>query len=67
MDIGSKRMDGNFTFMKGDRKSQNDLILSNRSGLSVVKSLEIHNTIWNPSDHDPVSVGVELDVTDNNP
>ena len=66
MNISSKIMDGNFTFMKGDRKSQNDLILSNLSGISVIKSLRIHNTIWNPSDHTPVSIEVELDITDNN-
>ena len=66
MKIGSLTLDGDFTFKKGERKSQNDLILTNRTGLTTVRSLSIHNTIWNPSDHNPVSVEVELDVTDNN-
>ena len=64
--IGSLTLDGDFTFKKGDRKSQNDLILTNGTGLTAVRSLSIHNTIWNPSDHTPVSVEVELDVTDDN-
>ena len=66
MDIGLLSMGGDFTFMKGDRKSQNDLILSNSSGLSVIRNFVIHDTIWNPSDHTPVSIELELDVTDNN-
>ena len=45
MDIGLLSMGGDFTFMKGDRKSQNDLILSNSSGLSVIRNFVIHDTI----------------------
>ena len=66
MNIGSVSLGGDYTFRKGSRKSQNDLILSNKSGLSVVQNLTVHNTIWNPSDHTPVSIDVELDVTNNN-
>ena len=64
MDIGSITMDGNFTFHKGVRKSQNDLVLTNKAGLESVRSLCINEVGWNPSDHAPLSVMVELDVTD---
>ena len=66
MSICSLVLDGDFAFEKGDRKSQNDLILTNETGLNAVRSLNICNTIWNPSDHAPIAVEVELDVTDNN-
>ena len=66
MNIGTLALDGDFTFQKGDRKSQNDLILTNETGLTAVRSLLIHSTIWNPSDHTPIAVNVELDVTENN-
>ena len=66
MDIDSISLEGDFTFMKGGRKSQNDLVLSNKSGLSVIKNFRIHNTIWNPSDHKPVSIEIDLDITNNN-
>ena len=32
----------------------------------MVKNLVVHNTIWNPSDHTPVSIEVKVDVTNNN-
>ena len=45
MNIGSLTLDGDFTFQKGERKSQNDLILTNETGLNFVRSLQIYNTI----------------------
>ena len=63
MNIGDLILDGHFTFQKGDRKSQNDLVLINKTGLSAVKNVQIHRIGWNPSDHTPVSVDVEFDVT----
>ena len=63
MNIGDLILDGHFTFQKGDRKSQNDLVLTNKTGLSAVKNVQIHRIGWNPSDHTPVSVDVEFDVT----
>ena len=66
MTIGPIDCDGDFTFKKGGRRSQNDLILTNKFGLSSVKNFTIHNVGWNPSDHTPVSVNVELDITNKN-
>ena len=40
--------------------------MTNRTGLTALRSLKIHNTIWNPSDHTRVAVNVEVDVTDDN-
>ncbi len=66
MDIGEKHLEGKFTFNKGGRKSQNDIIVSNASGIRSVTRLSIHEVGWNPSDHTPVSVECRLDVTDHN-
>ena len=66
MDIGKIHLAGNFTFNKGGRRSQNDIILSNSSGISSVNNLCIHDVGWKPSDHSPVSVECRLDVTDYN-
>ena len=64
MDIGTISLAGDFTFQKGERKSQNDILLTNKSGITSVRSMEIHCVRWNPSDHKPVSVQADLDVTD---
>ena len=48
------------------RNPKTNLIPSNLSAFFVIKSLRIRNTIWNPSDHTPVSIEVELDITDDN-
>ena len=66
MNIGSTVCDGGFTFQKGGRKSQNDIILTNKSGLLSIQKFEIHQIGWNPSDHTPISTCVELDVTNHN-
>ena len=66
MNIGAVSCDGDFTFEKGGRKSQNDLILSNKHGLTLIREFKIHEIGWNPSDHTPVSVKIDLDVTDKN-
>ena len=56
LDMGQKHFDGDFTFRKGDRKSQNDIVLANQPALSVIRSFTIHKEGWNPSDHAPVSI-----------
>ena len=66
MNIGPIACDGDFTFEKGGRRSQNDLILANKHSLSFIRSFRIHDIGWNPSDHSPVSINIDLDVTDHN-
>ena len=66
MNLGSVVCDGDFTFEKGGRKSQNDIVLANKYTLSVIRSFRIHEVGWNPSDHSPVSINIDLDVTDRN-
>ena len=66
MNIGSVVCDGDFTFEKGGRKSQNDLVLANKYSLSAIRRFKIHDVGWNPSDHSPVSIDIDLDVTDRN-
>ena len=58
----SKTFNGNFTFRKGERKSQNDIMLANLTGLKVLEKFDIHDVIWNPSDHTPVSVSFRMDL-----
>ena len=66
MNIGEVVCDGDYTFEKGGRTSQNDILISNQSGLLKIKRFHIHQIGWNPSDHTPISVNVDLDVTDRN-
>ena len=66
MNIGEVACDGDYTFEKGGRTSQNDILISNQSGLLKIKRFHIHQIGWNPSDHTPISVNVDLDVTDHN-
>ena len=51
-----------FTFEKGGRESQNDILLANSTGLNSVEDFTIHRIGWNPSDHSPISVKVTLDI-----
>ena len=56
---GDLKFDGDFTFHKGDRRSQNDILITNNTGLSNIKSFNIHSNIhWNPSDHCPISTNI---------
>ena len=56
LSIGDKTFDGNFTFSKGGRRSQNDLCLSNVAGLKDIESFTIHDMHLNFSDHWPISL-----------
>ena len=49
-----------FTYQKGEKKSQNDLILANMTALEAIKDFTVHDILWNPSDHKPISVSFEL-------
>ena len=57
-----KKFKSDFTFYKGNRKSQNDLILANLSALYAIEDFKVHNEIWNPSDHTPLSVTFKLNT-----
>ena len=63
LQLRKKLFDGDFTFRKGGRKAQNDIILANNSALKLVKSFEIHKVGWNPSDHSPISVNCKMTFT----
>ena len=49
-----------FTYQKGEKKSQNDLILANMAALEAINDFTVHDIMWNPSDHKPISVSFEL-------
>ena len=58
-----KNFSGDYTFLKGNRKAQNDLLLANQPALSTLKNFVIHKEGWNPSDHSPVSVECNMEFT----
>ena len=60
--IGDKQFQSNFTFYRGESKSQNDIILANKSGLCSLTSFKLHEIGWNPSDHVPVSIDCDLSI-----
>ena len=64
LNVGSQEFGGDFTFFKGDRKSQNDLCVSNAVGLRQIEDFTIHKIGWNFSDHFPISVKVKLCLYD---
>ena len=49
-----KVFDGKYTFHKGNKKSQNDIILGNHTALDNVEKFIIHEISFNPSDDFPV-------------
>ena len=49
-----KEFDGKCTFFKGDRKSQNDIVVGNKYALNMIDSFKIHEIGYNPSDHFPL-------------
>ena len=63
LNMGGKTFDGNFTFRKGSRCAQNDVVLANQVALSFIKQFTIHREGWNPSDHYPISVECTLTFT----
>ena len=66
MSTDNKNFDGKFTFHKGDRKSQNDIVLSNFKAIHCIRDFKIHELNWNPSDHCPVSTIMQITITDKN-
>ena len=63
LNIGGKIFDGNFTFQKGTRRAQNDVLLANQAALSAIKHFTIHREGWNPSDHYPISSECSMTFT----
>lgn len=51
-----KLFDGKFTYYKGNKKSQNDIILGNHKALDCIENFTIHEISFNPSDHFPLVV-----------
>ena len=51
-----KFFDGKFTYYKGNKKSQNDIILGNHKALDCIEKFTIHEISFNPSDHFPLVV-----------
>ena len=67
LDKGDRKFDGKFTFNKGGRTSQNDIIIANNVGLQNTDSFTIYDELnWNPSDHHPVSAEVEISISRSN-
>ena len=64
LNLGNLQLDGDYTFHRKERKSQNDICLSNIAGLQNIKDFSIHKIGWNFSDHFPISVTVNLDLYD---
>ena len=48
--------DGDYTYFKGNAKSQIDYVYTNKAGLGVIKSLTIYKENWHLSDHLPIGV-----------
>ena len=64
LSINNLQFDGDFTFFRGQRMSQNDLCLTNLAGLQKIRDFSIHKIGWNFSDHLPISVTVTLNLYD---
>ena len=50
--------EGDFTYFKGEKKSQIDFVFTCNEGLKIVKSFSIIKDNWHLSDHRPVSVEI---------
>ena len=55
-------MPGDFTYHKGDLKSQIDFILCDRDGLDFVDSFCVIQNNWHLSDHKPVEATLSISV-----
>ena len=51
-----KTFAGDFTYFKGEKKSQIDFVYTNKDGIKRVKNIIIHSDNWHLSDHKPISV-----------
>ena len=62
--FNGKSFDGKFTFHKGNRKSQNDIVVGNPDALHNIESFTIHQLSFNPSDHFPVVASCNFPLCD---
>ena len=60
------QFDGDHTYYKADKKSQNDICLSNFCGLKYITNFIIHKIGWNPSDHLSISFECSLPLVNRN-
>ena len=61
--IYNTEFDGKFTFQKDIRKSQNDVCITNKTGLKNISAFKIYDDItFNFSDHTPISVTAEFQI-----
>ena len=62
--VGERHFNGDFTFYKGGRQSQNDIYFSNVNGLYKVESFSVNKIGWNFSNRFPISITIALDLYD---
>ena len=65
MKFNDEYMQGDFTYHKGDLKSQIDYVLRDRDGLDFVDSFSVIQNNWHLSDHKPVEVilSIYMDIS----
>ena len=56
--FGNRKFIGDFTYYKGEKKSQIDFVYTNRNGIKMIKSFSIISENWHISDHRPI--GIEI-------
>ena len=56
--IGKKVHEGDYTYYKGDKKSQIDFVYSNKNGLKFIEDFCIPKNDWHVSDHRPVIMDI---------
>ena len=62
LEYNTKIFDGDYTFEKAGKKSQNDFCITNVAGLRTVERFSIHNLEFNFSDHRPISVTCNIPI-----
>lgn len=53
---------GQFTFYRGNKKSQIDYVLTNMKGLELIDTMQFVNKDWHISDHIPIALNLQLPV-----
>lgn len=60
----NRQLPGQFTFHRGNKKSQIDYVLTNAKGLKNVNNMDFINKDWHVSDHVPITVTLNLPLPD---
>ena len=58
--VENRVFDGDYTFTKGDKKSQNNIIIANTVALKNIDKFKILDICWNPWNHKPVTLDIKL-------